>query len=75
MPACLLFPHCFPPCLQVAILVNKHVMVDVGFRFPTTIALIGLVTTTVLAFFAMQLVVPQDQRVGASPSTLLQRRT
>lgn len=40
---------------SVAILVNKHVMVDVGFKYPTTVACMGLVTTTILSYAALQL--------------------
>jgi len=47
---------------SVAILVNKNVMVDVGFKYPTTVAWMGLLTTTTASFITMQLLVPQHQR-------------
>ena len=54
--------------MQLAILVNKNVMVDVGFRFPTTVAFMGLLTTTVLSYATVQLLnIPQEQRTKVTP--------
>ena len=41
-------------------------MVDVGFKFPTSIACLGLVTTTMLSYACLELLVPRHQRQPVS---------
>lgn len=47
---------------SLAILVNKKIMVDLKFRYPCTIAWMGLTTTTVASFIAVRLAVPAHKR-------------
>ncbi|GAX82100.1 hypothetical protein CEUSTIGMA_g9528.t1 [Chlamydomonas eustigma] len=47
---------------SVAILVNKSLMVDVGFKFPTTVCLIGLASTTALSYVAVKIAVPAQEQ-------------
>lgn len=48
---------------SLAILVNRHVMVSLHFPYPTTIALLGLVTTTGISFLAIHIFIQPSDRI------------
>lgn len=57
----------------MAIMVNRKVMVEVGFKFPTTIAFSGLLTTTTISYLAMHILVPKHKRVTVTLDHYLYR--
>ena len=57
----------------MAIIVNRKVMVEVGFKFPTTIAFSGLLTTTSISYIAMLFLVPRHKRVTVTLDHYLYR--
>uniref|UniRef100_A0A7S0RY75 Sugar phosphate transporter domain-containing protein n=1 Tax=Chlamydomonas leiostraca TaxID=1034604 RepID=A0A7S0RY75_9CHLO len=56
-----------------AILVNKHILVDLRFPYPVTIAFMGLVTTTACSAVAVRLIVPRAQRQHVSTQHYFKR--
>ena len=57
----------------MAIIINRKVMVEIGFKFPTTIAFSGLLTTTVISYLAMLILVPKHKRVTVTMDHYLYR--
>lgn len=49
-----------------AILVNKHIMVDLNFPYPGTVGAIGMVGTSIITFVAVRVLqlVPMTQKVS-----------
>ncbi|GAX82101.1 hypothetical protein CEUSTIGMA_g9529.t1 [Chlamydomonas eustigma] len=58
---------------SVAILVNKVLMVDVGFKYPTTIACLGLLTTTLLSYLSIICIIPPHERHAVSSNHFFSR--
>eukprot|EP00798_Chlamydomonas_sp_ICE-L_P021077 gene21077-27958_t len=45
-----------------AIMINRSLMVDLGFRYPVTVAWLGLLTSTALASIWVELMIPKSHR-------------
>lgn len=50
-------------CMSPAtVIINTHLMVDAGFKYPTFVAFMGLVSTTLLSYITMLATVPKHRR-------------
>eukprot|EP00879_Flechtneria_rotunda_P014732 GHRR01015394.1.p1 GENE.GHRR01015394.1~~GHRR01015394.1.p1 ORF type:complete len:146 (+),score=21.24 GHRR01015394.1:161-598(+) len=57
---------CWIAASSGAILVNKHIMVDLNFPYPSTVAAIGMVGTSLVTFIIVRILrlVPATQKVS-----------